>query len=214
MVPKILERDNSRLILADDKAPDATTPNASMTSAVESLTNDAQEARSTAPTKQLASLLSKFMNRLTTSATPGAALTAVDVLRGSYLKLDAACPANFGTEAKATGPQVQSGFGSTEKFCAVAPLRGSIEYSDVAGNVLMDVTLAGLPSRGPVMVNWENNKVRGYAVAYFFSNPHGQSSSGSLLIYRPGETRGYGIVLTNAAVSAKIIGRLSPCSLG
>lgn len=211
VVPKILERDDSQMILALDKKTDATAFNASMTAAIKLLARNARAAASEAPSQRLGTLLSVFANRLARSKTPSAAATALDDLRASYLELDAACPSNFGTQVEAPGPKVQSGFSGTEKFCAAAPLHGIIEYSDLLGNVMMKVTLAGLPSRSPVVVNWENNNIRGYAVAYFFSNQRGHSSSGSLLIYRPGESHGSGIVLTNATPSAKIVGRLSPC---
>jgi hypothetical protein len=209
LVPKILERDDSQMILAFDKEPAATAFDGSMAAAIKLLVRNATAATNEAPSQRLGTLLRIFVNNLATSKTPASALTAVDDLRASYLQFDAACPSNFGTQAEAPGPQVQSGFSGTEKFCAAAPLRGTIEYNDVAGNVALNVTLAGLRARTSIVVNWQNNQIRGYAVAYFFSNQRGQSSSGSLLIYRPGESHGSGVVLTS--LSAKILGRLSPC---
>jgi Neocarzinostatin family len=106
---------------------------------------------------------------------------------------------------------VQSGFGQDEDFCAQRPLHGTIEYRASRGNVTMEVQVKGLPSKSLVLIDWANNTVRGYEVGSFATDTSGTSIPSSLNLFRPGETRGYKIVLTTTAIDATTLGTLWPC---
>ncbi len=107
---------------------------------------------------------------------------------------------------------VQSGFGQDEDFCAQPPLGGTIEYRTSRGSsVTMRVEVKGLPPTRVVTIDWANNTVRGYEVGSFATDTSGASIPSSLNLTRPGETRGYKIVLTTTAVDAPTLGTLWPC---
>ena len=119
------------------------------------------------------------------------------------------------TAAQHLGPTtpVQTGYGGQEYFCAQQPLRGEIHYDGVSGNVSMNVTVDGLPPNTFVSVNWLNNTVRGYVIGSFATGHAGGSIPTSLRLFRPGETRGYQILLTTAATIPVNLGVLWPCGL-
>lgn len=106
--------------------------------------------------------------------------------------------------------EVQSGFDGNEDFCAQQPLKGQIEYRVSSGRASMHVAVSGLPLNAFVGIDWANNTVRGYLVGSVRTDSRGASRPNSVNLYRPGETRGYRIVLTwpddNHAV-----GNLWPC---
>jgi hypothetical protein len=106
---------------------------------------------------------------------------------------------------------VQSGFGQDEDFCAQRPLHGTIEYRASKGNVTMEAEVKGLPPKSLVAIDWANNTVRGYEVGSIATNTNGTSIPSSLNLFRPGETRGYKIVLTTTAIDATTLGTLWPC---
>ncbi len=106
---------------------------------------------------------------------------------------------------------VQSGFGQDQDFCAQRPLHGTIEYRASKGNATMDVMVEGLPPKSLVIVDWANNTVRGYEVGVIATDTGGLSIPSSLHLFRPGETRGYKIVLTTTGADATTLGTLWPC---
>ncbi len=106
---------------------------------------------------------------------------------------------------------VGNGFGGQEYFCAQQPLRGVIDYDGASGHISMDVQVTGLPAKAFVFVNWLDNTIRGYVIGGFSTGRTGGSTPSSLLLYRPGETRGYQILLTTAATSPVNLGVLWPC---
>jgi hypothetical protein len=106
---------------------------------------------------------------------------------------------------------VQTGFGGLEYFCAQQPLTGTIRYDSTSGEVSMDLAVHGLPSKMFVVINWLNNTVRGYVIGNFTTDGDGASVPTSLHLVRPGEERGYQILLTKAAVEPKTLGVLWPC---
>jgi len=106
---------------------------------------------------------------------------------------------------------VQSGFGQDEDFCAQRSPGGTIEYRASRGDVTMEVEVKGLPPKSQVVIDWANNTVRGYEVGSFATDTNGASIPSSLNLTRPGETRGYKIVLTTTAIDATTLGTLWPC---
>src|SRR5579864_4808862 len=84
---------------------------------------------------------------------------------------------------------VQNGFGGTERFCAEPPLSGHILYDGSTGTVRLALAVSGLPPNGEIALNWLNNTVRGYEIAFFRTNAHGEAVQSTLRIFRPGETR-------------------------
>ena len=110
----------------------------------------------------------------------------------------------------ATTP-VQSGFDGHQYFCAQQPLTGDIEYNGMSGNVVMHLDVRGLPSQVPVYLNWLNNTVRGYVIGVFSTDDGGSAVPTSLHLYRPGEQRGYEIILTSTATVPQTLGELWPC---
>jgi hypothetical protein len=119
-------------------------------------------------------------------------------------------PSTNASSSMMTTP-VQTGFGGQEHFCAQQPLGGEIDYNGTSGDALFKVTVDGLPSKSFVVINWLNNTVRGYAIGSFLAGHDGSSVPTSLRLFRPGETRGYEIILTTASDSPKTLGVLWPC---
>ena len=111
----------------------------------------------------------------------------------------------------ATTTPVQTGFGGLEYFCAQQPLTGEIRYDGTSGEVSMDLAIHGLPAKTFVLINWLNNTVRGYVIGTFSSDGDGASAPTSLHLFRPGEERGYQILLTTAAAEPETLGVLWPC---
>ncbi len=107
---------------------------------------------------------------------------------------------------------VQSGFGESEDFCAQQPIHGTIIYQADAGNVTMKADVKGLPPNSLVVIDWANNTVRGYEVGTMSTGRTGASVPASLNLSRPGETRGYKIVLTTEAIDPTLLGTLWPCN--
>jgi hypothetical protein len=114
------------------------------------------------------------------------------------------------SSAAATTP-LQTGFGGLEYFCAQQPLTGEIRYDSISGQVSMDLAVHGLPAQTFVLINWSNNTVRGYAIGTFSTGADGASIPSSLHLFRPGEERGYQILLTTAATVPEDLGVLWPC---
>ncbi len=106
---------------------------------------------------------------------------------------------------------VQSGFGGAERFCAQPPLSGTISYDGTSGYVRIALAVGGLPAGDDILLNWLNNTVRGYAIAAFRTDRAGNSVQSSLRVFRPGETRGYQILLAKAELGGAALGRLDPC---
>ncbi len=104
---------------------------------------------------------------------------------------------------------VQSGFGGSEDFCAQPPLRGVVQYRSHDGSATMRVAAKGLARNTLVYVNWVNNTVRGYVVGTVKTDHLGSTIPRSLKLFRPGEVRGYKIVLSTA--SSRTAGSLWPC---
>lgn len=131
--------------------------------------------------------------------------------------LTASCGGGTTSSSSTTTPNahistpVQSGFGQDEDFCAQRPLHGTIEYLAIKGNVTMEVKVEGLPPKSPVAIDWANNTVRGYEVGLVATDTSGTSIPSSLNLFRPGETRGYKIVLTTTGIDATTLGTLWPC---
>lgn len=105
----------------------------------------------------------------------------------------------------------QGGFAQDEDFCAQSPLDGTIEYRASNGIVTMDVAVEGLPPSALVGIDWANNTVRGYTVGSIATDENGASIPSSLKLFRPGETRGYKIVLTTLSIDSTTLGTLWPC---
>ncbi len=76
----------------------------------------------------------------------------------------------------------------------------------------MDLAVHGLPAKTFVLINWLNNTVRGYAIGTFTTDGDGVSIPTSLHMFRPGEERGYQILLTTSATVPEDLGVLWPCA--
>jgi hypothetical protein len=122
-------------------------------------------------------------------------------------KTSQARPTTTGTEPVA----VQSGFRGKERFCAEAPLTGAIEYDGTSGTVRITVNVGGLPPASDISLDWQNDTVRGYTIAAFGTDRSSHSIQASLRIFRPGEVRGYQLLLTTADRATTPLGRLAPC---
>lgn len=105
---------------------------------------------------------------------------------------------------------VLSGYADDETFCASKPFTGTVGYQVHSGIVTMHAALRHLPSHALVGVDWSNNTVRGYFVATVRTDGSGASIPGSIKLFRPGETRGYRLVLTWPN-NTKALGNLWPC---
>jgi hypothetical protein len=103
------------------------------------------------------------------------------------------------------------GYPDTESFCAEKPLVGRIVYKVLGSDVTLLLGVNGLPHKQLVNLAWRNNDVRGYVVASFVSDTHGQAIQSSLRFFRPGEVRGVGLVVTSGRSDEAVVGRLSPC---
>ena len=106
---------------------------------------------------------------------------------------------------------VQAGFSGAETFCTRPPLSGTIHYASSSGEVSMDLQVHGLPARTSVVINWLNDTVRGYVIGTFTTDGGGASIPASLHLFRPGEERGYKVILTTAAIDPRTLGVLVPC---
>jgi hypothetical protein len=106
---------------------------------------------------------------------------------------------------------VQTGFGGAQDFCAQQPLRGGIRYGAQGGRASMQVDVRGLPPRKVLAIDWANNTVRGYTVGVVDTDRQGATIPGSVRLFRPGETRGYKVVLTTSASVPTTLGTLWPC---
>jgi hypothetical protein len=142
----------------------------------------------------------------------GLVLAAVALLVTSCGSGGTAKSAPSSTEVRvpATTP-VNTGFGGPEYFCAQPPLNGTIAYFGTSGDVSIRVAVRGLPSERFVVLNWLNNTVRGYVIGSFSTDARGTSIPSSLRLFRPGEERGYQILLTTAAGEPTSLGVLWPC---
>jgi hypothetical protein len=105
---------------------------------------------------------------------------------------------------------VQSGFDGDENFCAQHPLNGQIEYRVSSGRASMRIAVGGLPSNAYVGIDWVNNTVRGYLVGSVRTDNRGDSEPNTVNLLRPGETRGYKIILTSPD-NIHVVGNLWPC---
>ena len=106
---------------------------------------------------------------------------------------------------------VQSGYGGKEDFCAQPPLSGRMSYDGTSGTARPTITIGELPPNSQVAVNWLNNSTRGYVVAAVASGSDGNAVGWSLRSFRPGEQRGYQLVLSTADAADTSLGTLSPC---
>ena len=147
--------------------------------------------------------------------TAGLTLAACSTLTvscgGGTTRSSSSCSSSTTMLKTHTSTPVQSGFGQDEDFCAQRPLDGTIKYRASNGNVTMDVEVKGLPRKSLVVIDWANNTVRGYQVGSIATDTNGASIPSSLNLFRPGETRGYKIVLTTTANDATTLGILWPC---
>lgn len=131
----------------------------------------------------------------------------------------AACSTTGTSTSSSTAPirpanrsvAVGGGYGGRENFCADAPLKGQILYDGTGGYAALSLSVAGLPPNRLVGLNWQNNDVRGYLIASFQTGPTGRSRQSTLRVFRPGEVRGIGLVLTGSGDQAPVLGRLAPC---
>lgn len=152
------------------------------------------------------------MKRSASLLGPGLAIMALSMLIASCGKgsTTSSSPSANPSSNMMTTP-VQTGFGGQEYFCAQRPLGGEIDYNGTSGKVLMHLTVNGLPSKSFVVINWLNNTVRGYTIGSFTTGSDGSSVPTSLRLFRPGESRGYEIILTTASDNPKTLGILWPC---
>lgn len=106
---------------------------------------------------------------------------------------------------------VQGGYASDEKFCATAPLTGTIRYMVSQGVATFALGVGGLPRRSVIAVEWINDAVRGYTVAAFNTDASGRAETDSLRMFRPGEVKAIGLRLTTADTASTAVGQLRPC---
>jgi hypothetical protein len=108
---------------------------------------------------------------------------------------------------------LQAGYRGIEKFCAVAPLTGTIRYDGTSGALtgVLTVNVGGLPTDDEVFVNWSNNYVRAPVIAGFQTDSSGKALQSSVDVGRLAEVRGVEIVLSAASVPNPALGRLEPC---
>jgi hypothetical protein len=105
---------------------------------------------------------------------------------------------------------VEGGFGSDETFCAAGPAAGRIRYDVTRHQATLDLHVARLPKRADLGVGWHNaHTPRDYIIASFETNRYGHPRRPSLRMFRPGETRGSGMVLVTR--SDRAVARLRPC---
>ncbi len=105
---------------------------------------------------------------------------------------------------------VESGYPQTESFCAEPPLTGGIVYKVTGSAARLDLHLTKLPNQALVGLDWRNNDARGYLIAAFSTDSHGQAIQSSLRFFRPGEAEGVGLVVTTDS-DRTVVGRLGPC---
>jgi hypothetical protein len=106
---------------------------------------------------------------------------------------------------------VQTGYARSEAFCATGPLTGRIAYEVSKGNATLVLAVAGLPRDATVGVDWLNDTVRGYTIASFATDREGGTVQGSLRLFRPGEKKAIGLLMTTTALTPKTVGRLQAC---
>jgi hypothetical protein len=121
-------------------------------------------------------------------------------------------PSNVGSHVVADLPP-QAGFRGQEKFCAVPPLTGTIQYDGTSGTLtgVLAVSVGGLPPDDEVFVNWSNDHVRAPVIATFGTDGVGISIQSSVQVGRLGEVRGVEVDLSGASVPNPVLGRLEPC---
>ena len=154
----------------------------------------------------------------------GVCATGIRVIAGAWQRDDLAyptgqCQSLEGPPTPATPPPppnpitvpVESGYGMSEPFCAIPSLSGRITYEVIDGEATLLLNVRGLPHDETIGVDWLNNNVRGYLVATFATDGRGGAIQESLRIFRPGEVKGLGLVLTTGEVNQKTVGRLRPC---
>ena len=143
-------------------------------------------------------------------------MCSVPIIAGAFT---VACGSGTGTPA-ATGAaprlpgatvSVQTEFAGNETFCADSPLAGAVRYEVSHGEARLQLGVGGLPASTSVLVNWLNNSIRGYVVGGFSTDSAGSSLKSTSRLFRPGETRGYEILLTSSDAQATVLGVLRPC---
>jgi len=108
-------------------------------------------------------------------------------------------------------------FGGSQRFCARAPLSGTIAYvirtdRRSGSSATLNVHVGGLPSNSQTTVNWANGTGRAYVVASVDTDGNGSSVQASVRLYRPGEVRGARIILALTDPQATVVGTLTDCS--
>ncbi len=105
----------------------------------------------------------------------------------------------------------QGYFDRSETFCADRSLEGRIRVGVASGDATSVVAVRALPPSSAVLVNWPDNRVRGWAVGTLATNPADPSAPASMHLCRPGETHGHGIVLATSGPQSPVHGTLLPC---
>jgi hypothetical protein len=104
-------------------------------------------------------------------------------------------------------------FTPSERFCAQAPLSGSIVYATSHGFATLTASIGVLPPNAQIAVNWENgNSGRAYVVASFLTTGLGSADQSTMKFYRPGEARADRIYLSLNDPQAPVVGELTACS--
>ncbi|MHB8379425.1 MAG: hypothetical protein ACYDB2_05845 [Acidimicrobiales bacterium] len=104
---------------------------------------------------------------------------------------------------------VQSGYDASELFCGAI---GEVKYVAAKEHVELRLILTPIRANRQYVVDWRNNKVRGYTIGVFSTNRSGTVRRGSVRMFRPGEVRGIGVdiyYLVGNTPSGLI--RLTPC---
>lgn len=107
---------------------------------------------------------------------------------------------------------LQGYYDGNETSCADKPLVTRIRYAVASGYASLVVGVRGLPPSIVVLVNWLNNRERGYAVGTFTTDAAGGSVPMTMHLIRPGETHGIEILLTSSDSQSTLLGALRPCA--
>jgi len=124
-------------------------------------------------------------------------------------KASASLPSPSQTSRPAADVPVDGGFGKTELFCVRRHAVGAIGYQVADGRASLTLAVGGLPTSASLGVAWLNNRVRGYTIASFDTDPAGYAVQSSLRMFRPGEVRGAGMILSDS--KDHVVASLAPC---
>ncbi|MFI5035450.1 MAG: hypothetical protein ACHQFZ_04525 [Acidimicrobiales bacterium] len=183
---------------------------------VASLVRDLISSYSTAASSALAADLRLFSERLIEAASPAGTSSAIGAFASHYGALEAACPSDFTTSVFAKGPTIGHAFAGPEYFCAVAPLKGVINFVSDSGAAALRVAISGMGRDNAghrVYIDWVSRRrpSPGQPVANFVISRTGEVQPKSLVMVQAPIAQAVELDLYGSVTTAPF-GQFVPCN--